>query len=418
MTAIAGLLSYYDGDGSYELWERQFQLLREAHQLTNDEAMIILGLRLRGKAMEWLHSRPEYVVMTVQELLGEMRAMFHHPPSRVVRKREFEQRRWGQGERFSKYYHHKVILGNRVPINEEEMLEYLIEGIPDTTLRNQARIERFGTKAALFMAFDKVVWQAGTETTRTSKRSTVKEKSSDEKQKLQAKDGHRNDYGRCHSCGARGHRVAECPTKERGVKCFQCREFGHIAAKCPRKTTAVTDKCCAEISTKGKYIKMVKINDLKIAALVDTGSDVTLMKSDVYVKLGAPRLRRNAICFSGVGSVEMKTLGEFTISICIDDNLFSITIHVVSESVIRHDLLLGIDFLNTVQLIVEKEHVEIRELNQPFEDSLPDVLQVNTCTAVDHVDLTHIKDTDVKEHLISVIENYEPKNTLKVGVEM
>lgn len=245
ITAIADLLNYYDGDAPYEHWERQFLLLKRIHRLTDCEAMVLLGSRLRGKAAEWFHSRPEYVTMTIDDLSREMRTMFHHLPNRASRKRDFEQRRWKYGERFSDYYHQKIILGNRVPVDEEEMIEYLIEGIPDVILRNQARIERFQTRGALFSAFEKVVLQTGAETNRTWRTPT---ESSEEftKQRSRHAEGSQQAIIRCHNCGAKGHRGIECPLKERGTKCFQCRGFGHIAAKCPERTSAATDKRLSE----------------------------------------------------------------------------------------------------------------------------------------------------------------------------
>jgi len=36
--------------------------------------------------------------------------------------------------------HQKVILGNRVPIVEEKLVGYIIDGIPDRALRNETRV--------------------------------------------------------------------------------------------------------------------------------------------------------------------------------------------------------------------------------------------------------------------------------------
>lgn len=48
----------------------------------------------------------------------------------------------------------KVILGNRVPVADEELVDYIIDGIPDETLRNQARLQNFDSKSALLKAFE------------------------------------------------------------------------------------------------------------------------------------------------------------------------------------------------------------------------------------------------------------------------
>jgi len=41
---------------------------------------------------------------------------------------------------------HQKILGNRMPIEEEELIEYIIDGIPDRELKNQTRVDGLKTK--------------------------------------------------------------------------------------------------------------------------------------------------------------------------------------------------------------------------------------------------------------------------------
>jgi hypothetical protein len=59
-------------------------------------------------------------------------------------------------ESFSNYVHQKIILGNRVPVMEEKLVEYIINGISDHALRNQARVGCFGTRASLMTLFEQV----------------------------------------------------------------------------------------------------------------------------------------------------------------------------------------------------------------------------------------------------------------------
>ncbi|RLU16824.1 hypothetical protein DMN91_010892 [Ooceraea biroi] len=74
--------------------------------------------------------------------------MYDHKESKLKLRRQFEQRTWKPEETFSAYYHEKVILANRVPIDEEEILEYLVEGISNMQLRNQAKLQKFETNEA------------------------------------------------------------------------------------------------------------------------------------------------------------------------------------------------------------------------------------------------------------------------------
>lgn len=77
ITAIADLLGTFDGKSNeYETWERQIKLLTLTYKLEDNVAKILVGMRLKGKALEWLHSKSEHITMTFDHLLDELRAMF------------------------------------------------------------------------------------------------------------------------------------------------------------------------------------------------------------------------------------------------------------------------------------------------------------------------------------------------------
>ena len=52
----------------------------------------------------------------------------------------------------SVYYREKIILANKVPINEEEILEYIIKGIFNVHLRNQVKLQQFKSTPELSTA--------------------------------------------------------------------------------------------------------------------------------------------------------------------------------------------------------------------------------------------------------------------------
>lgn len=134
ITAIADLLGTFDGESNeYETWERQIKLLTLTYKLEDNVAKILVGMRLKGKALEWLHSKSEHITMMFDRLLDELRAMFCRRQSKLVTQKKFEERRWRREETFHEYYHEKVIMGNRVPIDDDDILEYVIEGRRDAS---------------------------------------------------------------------------------------------------------------------------------------------------------------------------------------------------------------------------------------------------------------------------------------------
>lgn len=48
----------------------------------------------------------------------------------------------------NKYVHKKVILSNQVSVDKNDLLDYVINSVPNETLHNQARIQRFETVSA------------------------------------------------------------------------------------------------------------------------------------------------------------------------------------------------------------------------------------------------------------------------------
>jgi len=49
-----------------------------------------------------------------------------------------------------------------------------------------------------------------------------------------------------------------------------------------------------------KYIKELSINDQKIEAIINTGSDLCLMREDQYIRIDAPKLEKKTIQFHSI----------------------------------------------------------------------------------------------------------------------
>lgn len=113
-------------------------------------------MRLKGKAAKWFQSKAEHIELSVDDLLVELREMYDHRSSKVKLRKQFEMRVWKPSETFHQYVHEKIILANRVPIPEDEIVEYVIDGISEVSLRHQTRIGQITTKASLLRAFEKV----------------------------------------------------------------------------------------------------------------------------------------------------------------------------------------------------------------------------------------------------------------------
>ena len=60
--------------------------------------------------------------------------VFDHRPNKLELRRQFEVRMWKNSESFREYFHSKIVLANHVPIVDDEIVDYIIDGIPDSQL--------------------------------------------------------------------------------------------------------------------------------------------------------------------------------------------------------------------------------------------------------------------------------------------
>jgi hypothetical protein len=64
---------------------------------------ILVGLRLRGKALAWLHSADVYMLLSTEELLKGLGTMFDQQLDDKVLHERFREREWRKDEIFSDY---------------------------------------------------------------------------------------------------------------------------------------------------------------------------------------------------------------------------------------------------------------------------------------------------------------------------
>jgi len=140
--------------------------------------------------------------------------------------------------------------------------------------------------------------------------------------------------------------------KTQGPKCFYCGERGHLASKCDKRAITASDINIVTRSAHKKYVKEVSINNQKIEVLIDTGSDICLMCAGNvrYIRLGTPKLKEKMIRFRSIGSGDNITLVRFDAIVNIDKNDYPIRVHVISDTLMKHELFIGADFPKSVHV--------------------------------------------------------------------
>ncbi|XP_017765359.1 PREDICTED: uncharacterized protein DDB_G0290685-like [Eufriesea mexicana] len=144
------------------------------------------------------------------------------------------------------------------------------------------------------------------------------------------------------------------------MKCFKCREHGHIASECKNELRSYVYNISE--GAREKCLKEVQMGEYRLVALIDTGSDLNLMRAKHYVKIGAPRLRNSVLEFRGVGEGNNRSLGESSTIITIDRTAYPINVHVVPDALTSQDLIIGTEYLETVEVNFKRGEISIKDL--------------------------------------------------------
>jgi len=94
LNVIAEFLPEFDGTMSdFRMWRNKLKILEQSYQLNDKHVKILVGLRLRGKALAWLHSADENMLLSAEELFKGLGAMFDHQLDNMVLRERFRERK-------------------------------------------------------------------------------------------------------------------------------------------------------------------------------------------------------------------------------------------------------------------------------------------------------------------------------------
>lgn len=415
------MLSDFDGTINCDRWVRQAEQFVHAYEMNNHTAKAFLTSKLKSKALRWYHAQEDCVEMSYEMLLRRLRKMFGHQISSLELRRQCEKRTWQVGEVFGDYLHDKIILASQVPLPEHEVLEYVIDGIPNDNFRAQARIHCFQSTDAMLKAFETIMLPGGMVQRRTIPQG-VKQTGVKMSPVISSV---KRDIGvnyRCYNCNESGHYAIQCgkPKRERG-SCYTCGEQGHRASGCPRRT--VTEMTARDINyvvekpeenehgfieqNEHGFIRTVELQvpdqddnfGSTLDALLDSGSPISFIK-ETYVptKITKNALDKNQFC--GINESTLEILGKVKSRIGLGGNKYDMELYVVRNRTMRRPLVLGRDFMRVANLtLCSREVQEIMNIEvQDSDTSMTDALQINQNLSV-----------TIRENLCEIFQQYYEK---------
>lgn len=99
---VRDLLSEFDGsEGSFWRWEQQLALLRLTYVLDDNATRILISAKLKGRALEWFHSKPSHLILSVENLLKEMKQMFDHRQTKLILRKNLNRESGSQTNRLA-----------------------------------------------------------------------------------------------------------------------------------------------------------------------------------------------------------------------------------------------------------------------------------------------------------------------------
>lgn len=318
--------------------------------------------------------------------------------------------------------HVQDVRASHAEIEIEATIQYIIEGIPDDE-NNKSILYGASTINELRKQLSQYETQRAAWSKARDRPAVLKPKKSN-REYADAKTRC------CYNCGDRDHIGKECPSKSKGLKCFLCEEFRHAAAKCHKGTKTLTktvSKASIEVTNANdkKTYKLVNVLGRDVEAVIDSGSDLHLARARLYVKLGAPKIDVETVPFRGIGTGEMRTLSSFIVDVRSDGLAVELRIHIVPDSMLKHDLLLSGELSDFAEIRLRKRQATLEPLNnQASRDASSDagwreILNIDVGNEAEiPVDLQHVSDTRIRLRLEKMIEDYQPVQTANSGVKM
>ncbi|XP_043279405.1 uncharacterized protein K02A2.6-like [Venturia canescens] len=360
---VEGSISHFSGDNELQIerWIDEFEDMAMLLQWSDLQKVIYAKRLLKGSAKQYIALKKGLTTWKlvkrrlIKEFETKMNSAWVHA--------QLSKRKRFSNETPRQYVYAMSTIANQGDVEEEAVMQYVIDGIQDdeaskSILYSACTIEELRKNLE---RYDRMKEKTGGKTRKEQDKNKSKTTAKEDKRGKQK--GEKDT--RCFVCGSDEHLAWNCPNKDDGPKCFKCNKFGHIAAKCDGRGKAKDDNAksvnvVTQMATDNEII--VELNDVKLHAMIDTGTENTLLRYSEYEKVGSPKLQRTANTFEGFGSARVKAVGVFRTTVKVYGDEYDGEIYVIPDYAMNHVILVGKKFTRQMEVIIRGGYITITKL--------------------------------------------------------
>ncbi|GFT33687.1 RVP domain-containing protein [Trichonephila clavipes] len=171
---------------------------------------------------------------------------------------------------------------------------------------------------------------------------------------------------------------------------------------------------CTLIVKEGLRTKEIFFGKVKITALIDSGSTVSLLRENTSRRIMDPtKLSKNKMLLTGIGEAQVTTIGSFEHEFKIDDENYSLTWHVVPADKLKFEAVIGSDLLEQASISFTREGVKFNKYENHAQ-----LMQISAENLQEELDLRHVENRQIKKELEKLIQDYKPEKTASTDVTM
>ncbi|KAI5638085.1 hypothetical protein NE865_09206 [Phthorimaea operculella] len=281
---------------------------------------------------------------------------------------EMLKRKTKFGEPIENYFYEKLAPINQCDISGKRAVDCIVHGITDRNIKTSALALNCSEPDQIlqFLISNKEVQSVDRNLNRN--KSWGDSGSQNSKSNLN-KPPQFSGHIFCFNCKERGHSYLQCPKPL--LKCTSCNKIGHVTENCrtkPKDTAAKNEPsktmCISSLSPNAKYYKQIKVNDVKVDALIDFGSEVTLVRESLANNLGLMHDQK-PLPMTGFGKKIVYSLGSVMLKLEVDEVEASVECRVVNDLYLEKQILVGQSFTELRHITVYKDYksLEFRRLS-------------------------------------------------------